>query len=513
MNARRWTILGLATALIVGAWLRVAGIGRLSLWYDEAFTAWAIDRPPRQIIPIIRNDTAPPLYYLLLHEWTLLFGRSETGLRSFSAALGIATMVLVAAIARAALKRSAAVVAATWLFALSYAQIWYSQEARAYELTSFWMAMMLWSLLRHLQRPSQKRLGVLTVCVIGAAYTHNFMLLYIAAVGLAGLVFPSELTWRKRFRDLLIVAACLAASFLPWLGPLASQVRRVNANFWLPTPTFDAVCAVLARISGVAHYWSWDWVVHVFFRETAIDVPRLVVLAQTIGVVLIFLRLRGEDRRTAIGLAIATLAAPLAAVAESLLNRPILLPAAVLPSTVVYPVLAAGMLVWPARRSAKFMARVVIALALLASGATLWGYEQERSKEDWRGAAADVAAMPAANRWILFVDQDSEHAFDYYYHSRPGENERPIAPGEIGDLLRRIGSGGIAEIVLINSHSGWIDRRGVVHHGYSDPNALVTKAILGVCRLTDRIDLPPEWRGHEITIYRCLPRPASTTRE
>ena len=507
MNARRWTILGLLAAFAFGTWIRFAGIASLSLWYDEGFTAWAVDHPPTEIIRIIRNDTAPPLYYLLLHGWTLAFGRSETGLRSLSAVLGVATIPLIAAIANLTLKKPAAVVAATWLFALSFAQIWYSQEARAYELTAFWMALMLLSLLRHIQRPSQINLVLLTLSVIGAAYTHNIMLLYIAAVGAAGLAFPSPVNLRRKLRDMTIVTFCLIASYLPWIGALRSQVHRVNSNFWLPPPTFNSVCALLARICGVAHYWAWDRFIHVLYRDTAVGLPHTVVAALLLGLVLIVMRLRGNDRRTAIALAIATLGAPLAAIIESVINRPILLPAAVLPSTVVFPVLAAGALVWTTHRKSRMLARAFVAIILLATAATLGGYEIERTKEDWRGAAATVAAMPpAAARWIIFVDNDSEHPFDYYYQTRPNEVEKWIGPNDLAELRNKLASGLLNDVVLINAHAGWIDPGGDLHAGFSDPDALITRTILSYMQIAERIDLPADPSRHEITIYHCVRR-------
>ncbi|HUB27287.1 MAG TPA: glycosyltransferase family 39 protein, partial [Tepidisphaeraceae bacterium] len=336
MIGRRRTQICLVILILAGAVIRFDDIGRLSLWYDEGYTAWAIDRPPGQIVSVIRGDTAPPLYYLLLHGWALLFGRSETGLRSMSAALGVASIVLVAALARRVLKNPWAVVVAVFLFVLSYAQTWYSQEARAYELTAFWTALMLWSLLSHLQCPSWKWLALLILCVFGGAYTHNFMLLYIGAIGVAGLIFPSTMPMRRRLRDMGIVVACLVIAYLPWLGALSGQIHRVDANFWLPRPTLDSVCGLLARICGVEHRWSWDHVVHRLFRDTSIGVPRTVAAGFMAGIVLAIVFLRGEKRKMAFALSIATLGAPLAAVVDSLLSRPILLPAAVLPSTVVF---------------------------------------------------------------------------------------------------------------------------------------------------------------------------------
>jgi mannosyltransferase len=506
MTDRRATQVLLAMMILGGAVLRFADIGRLSLWYDEGYTAWAIDRPPAQIVSVIRGDTAPPLYYLLLHGWTLLFGRSEIGLRSMSAVLGVATISLVVAIARRALTNPSAIIVAAGLFALSYAQVWYSQEARAYELTAFWTGLMLWSLLSYLLRPSRKWLTLLIISVIGGAYTHNFMLLYIAAIGVAGLIFPSPMTMRQRVRDMGIVAGCLAMAYVPWLGALKGQIQRVDAGFWLPRPTLDSVCGVLARICGVEHRWSWDHVVYRLFRDTSIGVPRAAAAGLIGGIILAICYLRGDKRKMAIALSIAVLGAPLVAVVDSLLSRPILLPAAVLPSTVVFPILAAGALDWASRPWTRGLARAFLGFMVVLTAANLWAYEKERTKEDWRGAAAAVAAMPAVpSRLILFADRYSQYPFDYYYRLRPGESERPILLDQLDDLRRQIADGRLTDVVLVNSHAGWIDPSGGVHEAFTDPQALGTKMVFSIAALMQRIDLPNDPTKHEITIYRCVP--------
>jgi len=500
-SRRGWTILGLLAAFLCGVCLRFAGIAKLSFWYDEGFTAWVVSHTPGEIVAIIRHDTAPPLYYLFLHGWMIWFGSSEAALRSMSAVLGVVTIALVAEIARLTLKKPAAIVAATWLFVLSFMQIWYSQEARNYELAAFWMGLMLVALLHHLQRPSWKWLALLIISVIGAAYTHNIMMLYIGAVGAAGLVFPSPMPMWRRVRDMLIVVSVLIASLLPWLGPLVGQVRSVNAGFWIEPPTFDSVCALFARICGVAHYYAWDRFIHVLYRNTQTGVCHTTVAILAIGILLAVVRLRGDNRRTAIALAIATLGAPLAAVLDSLINRPILLPAIALPSTVVFPVLAAGALAWTtAPRSQKF-AKVFVAFTLIVTVANLCGYEAERDKEDWRQAARIVAAMqPVTSRLIIFPDQSSRYAFDYYYQRRSGETERWISASDLDDLQKTIIAGDVSDIVLVNSHAGWIDEAGQVRSTYSDPGALVTKFVLNTGGRQERFDLPAAGQ-HAITIY------------
>src|SRR5476651_2139530 len=80
-----WARVVCAIAVAGGIMLRFANLGRDSLWFDEGYTAWAVSNQLREIVRIVRVDSAPPLYYILLRGWTYLFGFTEPSLRSMSA--------------------------------------------------------------------------------------------------------------------------------------------------------------------------------------------------------------------------------------------------------------------------------------------------------------------------------------------------------------------------------------------------------------------------------------------
>src|SRR5580658_805137 len=93
-----WAVAWLGAA--VGIFFRIYHLGAESLWFDEGYTAWMASHSPTEIVRLIRADTAPPLYYLLLHGWTVLFGRSESALRSLSTVSSILTLFIAMGIAR-----------------------------------------------------------------------------------------------------------------------------------------------------------------------------------------------------------------------------------------------------------------------------------------------------------------------------------------------------------------------------------------------------------------------------
>ena len=60
---------------------RELGIG---FWIDEGLSVGIADRPLGDIPLALREDGSPPLYYMLLHFWLDIAGRSEAGVRGLS---------------------------------------------------------------------------------------------------------------------------------------------------------------------------------------------------------------------------------------------------------------------------------------------------------------------------------------------------------------------------------------------------------------------------------------------
>src|SRR3954468_16100993 len=81
-----------AVAALVGAVLR--GWPRSAMWLDEAQSVSFASLPLTRIPGALRQDGAPPLYYLLLHVWIRLFGDSDAAVRSLSVVLSLAGMLV-----------------------------------------------------------------------------------------------------------------------------------------------------------------------------------------------------------------------------------------------------------------------------------------------------------------------------------------------------------------------------------------------------------------------------------
>src|SRR3954462_6802371 len=74
---------GLALLLAVSLFIRTREIG-IGFWMDEGLSVGIADRPLSAIPHALREDGSPPLYYMLLHFWLAVGGRSEAGVRALS---------------------------------------------------------------------------------------------------------------------------------------------------------------------------------------------------------------------------------------------------------------------------------------------------------------------------------------------------------------------------------------------------------------------------------------------
>jgi uncharacterized membrane protein len=459
-------------AIVAGTVLRFAGIGRLSIWFDEGYTAWLVSHSPGEILRLVRADTAPPLYYLLLRYWIDLFGTSAAALRSLSAVLSVLALIVAVDVARQLLPRPPALAAAAWALALSFFAVWYAQEARAYSLMALLVVASVDCLLYHLRAGHRRWLIPLSIFFAAALYTHNISIAYAATLAALWLL-PGPHPVRRRVADLAAAALLTAIVYLSWaLWTLPSQIGLIRQGFWVHKPSLADVCTLLAQLCGVGHFWTWDqWISRFPFPGGIEHGPTLLAII-LLGAAAM-LSMGGQNplhRRRAIALLAAALLPPALVAVFSQAGTPIFMAKTFLPSASLLPIF----LMLPLAKPSRAAWAVAIA-SLLLIALSLGGYEYERQNEDWRGAAAIVERLPAARRLIVFVANEGQLPFDYYY---PGTDPRSGAPAgffdrdpprtmlrvrdeqDLAPLQSRLAAGRYDEVVAVLSHLDWADPDG-----------------------------------------------------
>jgi 4-amino-4-deoxy-L-arabinose transferase-like glycosyltransferase len=190
----------LAALTLLGAALRLATLGNQSLWYDEAFTPVHVLHPSlwSTLSSVSHTENSPPLWYILVWLFTRVLGTGEVALRLPSALAGIAAIPVAWGIGSELTGRRAATGCAA-LVACGPLFVWYSQEARAYELFVLLAALAMLAFLRALERPTPARMAAFAAAGALALLTHYFAVFLLAPM-------CAWLLWDRRSRRPAIAA-------------------------------------------------------------------------------------------------------------------------------------------------------------------------------------------------------------------------------------------------------------------------------------------------------------------
>ncbi|MGH7411837.1 MAG: glycosyltransferase family 39 protein [Candidatus Methylomirabilis sp.] len=217
---------------IVGGWLRFQGLGRDSLWSDEAASFLQTSLPLPKLLPRVARNVHPPLYFLLLHG-ILTFGDSETLLRWPSALFGTLSIPLLYLFGRALFGGPVGLLAAL-LLAVSPLHLWHSQDARMYTFLTF-EGLLSWLLFASLLRGQRPSLWVGYVLASEAIlYTHYYgALLLLAQAGVVGLLHRRGEVGRQFWSRWLVVQLGLGLLFLPWLVYAFPSIQLSRSTEWI----------------------------------------------------------------------------------------------------------------------------------------------------------------------------------------------------------------------------------------------------------------------------------------
>lgn len=170
----------------VGLFLRMVCIDEQSVWLDEVATlASAVQPTLNEVIRMTyATERIPPLYPMVMHMWTRMFGFSEFSIRLPSAIFGSVTIPVLYALSRRLFDRKVGLMCA-FLLAISPYHIWYSQEARFFAMFVFFnlLSILFFINLEGSSRQAFSRTQfvgyLLTTCV--AAYLNYFMIFTVIA--------------------------------------------------------------------------------------------------------------------------------------------------------------------------------------------------------------------------------------------------------------------------------------------------------------------------------------------
>lgn len=214
--------------LLLACTVRFYGSTTSAIWCDEASSLILSNYPLTGIWEHAAHDVHPPLYFMLLHGWIMLFGDSLASIRTLSVLPGIATVVLGMWLVRLVAPQPVALLAG-FLLALLPTAVRYSQEVRMYSLMGFWLIAATIALMYWVKAPHKKRFLVI-YCVLMAAgfYTHYFTAFCVMAHWLYLSLTARHTGYLIKRPAWWLANTAIVLLFLPWLPGLWDLLHHVD---------------------------------------------------------------------------------------------------------------------------------------------------------------------------------------------------------------------------------------------------------------------------------------------
>jgi mannosyltransferase len=460
--------------LLLALVVRLINLTYHSLWFDEAMSTFWAARPAAYIWRVglsLAEDRHPPVYYLLLRGWTLLFGTDDFAVRSMGVLIGALAVLPAYGIGRRLGGRRAALLGAL-LLALNPFLVWYSQEARMFMPATTFVLVGLYGVVRLADSPRWWGALLIVLGFVAALYSYLYSAFILPVAG-AWLLL---MWWRDRDQG-----RAPAASFWPGVAalavvgllflPLARAAWLVSGAESTPGRAFAGLLPGLgdllkAYAVGWPH-WNPAWTIAAVVGAAALALAGWL--------------LPSRERGNRLGGAfLAAWLLVVILVGGLLLSRDRRIFAETRYQIALVPALClswgralSGL--WGWRRLAGVVATALVLATTLAALPYDWTVENRR--ENWREAAAFVQARAGPNDAILIQTDYVRIAFLRYYRGRQKIfypfTEKLDDPARVDVPLT--GLAGFDAVWVVQSHQQELDPGNLVLSWFAARYPLITE--------------------------------------
>ncbi len=219
--------------ILIGFFHLTSNIGHEGLWFDESYSAAIINQSFADIISIAAEDSHPPLYFLALKVFSMIFGRTESSLRLFSVIGVLALALLGAGPVRRAFDKFTGVIFSL-LVVIIPMSLSIGQDARMYTWAAFFVTGTV--LYGYLSARDGKKADfiMLSFFSIASAYIHYYALLAATIANAILFLYFLRSSNKKRRYGYFVSAGVAVVCYIPWIVTLISQISRVSKDFWIP---------------------------------------------------------------------------------------------------------------------------------------------------------------------------------------------------------------------------------------------------------------------------------------
>jgi 4-amino-4-deoxy-L-arabinose transferase-like glycosyltransferase len=414
---------------IIGIFLRFYNLGFNSLWLDEASTYTISVKSFADIWQVTASgEFNPPLFYWAEHIM-LMLGNNEVILRFIPALLGVLTIPLFYLIGKEFLDRNAGIIAAA-ACTVSPFLIYYSQEARAYMMMLFFVALATIFFLRAMKSGSLIHWILFGVFSALAFWSHFYAFVMIGALVLCALI-----EWAPRIRTELTNLKMLVAGIIVFVVlslPLIIVTLQLFVLRTSSAPTYG--------IQGLG-------IIYETFIQVAgmNDIAMYLLVALFIVGILVAFRI-GKNK--GIFLVLITV---LTFVISYILSfkMPMLPRYLIFLSILLFLGIAVSYRLVYSLWNTKAVVYGFIVVLFVISAPVLAGYYSGYSKEDWRGFSAALQEKTMPGDLVVSVPGYISQPLDYYYSSTKAQTKElgATTAADLGNISSESGNSTIYYVV------------------------------------------------------------------
>lgn len=380
-----------------------------SLRLDESQSIWQTAHSLTGMLYIIAQDVHMPLYHIIFHYWTYIFGHSTEVIRLLSFIFFVMALPFIYLLGRTILSRPWALTA-VGLIALSPFVNWYANEARMYTLLGLMSIISQYLFIRIMRGQKHSWPWYVLVCILGA-YSHYFFMFNLLSQAIFFL-FARKKFPKGSFAKFIGTAIAVGLAISPWILYFLSLGggENMKPNIASPTPIdfFNVYSQFLFGFQSV----SLNTVMIAFW-------PLLVVLA------LVMVRRFYKPNIAVNYIVVASFLPVIIAFLLSFVISPFFLSRYMIAAVVPLYILIAWIL---ARYSKRVGIIVVSLIALLSIGMYLsQTYTNQASvRENYEMVANDIEKMATPSDLIVMSSPFTVYPFEYYYSGNTQIRTIPI---------------------------------------------------------------------------------------
>ncbi|MDO5398111.1 MAG: glycosyltransferase family 39 protein [bacterium] len=245
-----------------------------SVWYDEAYTYALIEHSYSDICKITAADVHPPLYYILLKAFSMLFSDRMIAGKLFSVIPFWLAGIIGGLETRKIFNTKTSLIFLLVFFSFP-ALLRYVTEVRMYSLALLFVLINSIYAYRCYNNNTFFNWASFTVSGACAAYTHYFALVSVGVV-YGMLLIRLLICKRKSLKYYIISCIVILLMYIPWLKSFSEQLAyKINNEYWIGPITLKTIVGYLYSLFCIPRFKLYCIIILMIYLLIFINIIRL----------------------------------------------------------------------------------------------------------------------------------------------------------------------------------------------------------------------------------------------